>query len=322
MENPPKYVLIAGHGRSGTNWLLDLLDLSPRTHCRSEANALEGSALAKVPRGWVSGVDIAGTWDEAVLATSRSFGARDRLPATRKDHLRGFAQQLGPVRVMQSARSRRALAPLFPRLRGQEWLIPGWIAPESSMSRALPVLKINQMPGWMAWVLAHRPEARVLHIVRHPGGFINSHLTRYVAKGDGEAIARENRKRLAMIAAKSPTWAGRFGDIEALSLIESELWFWRYSSEVTHEAGLGNPNYQRVIYEDLTQDPVGVAKSVFEGCGLPWDDEIERRVRQSSAESRSIATNWRTRSTAEQVEAIDSVLDGSFLREWWPTEAE
>ena len=43
--NPRRYVLIAGQGRSGTNWLLQILDLSSQTHCRNEPNDCIGSAL-------------------------------------------------------------------------------------------------------------------------------------------------------------------------------------------------------------------------------------------------------------------------------------
>jgi len=30
------FILILGQGRPGTNWLFDLLEVSPYTHCRNE----------------------------------------------------------------------------------------------------------------------------------------------------------------------------------------------------------------------------------------------------------------------------------------------
>jgi len=42
------YALVSGHGRSGTNWLLELLDLSPQTFRRSEPRGVETSPLRKL----------------------------------------------------------------------------------------------------------------------------------------------------------------------------------------------------------------------------------------------------------------------------------
>ena len=49
-ENRSKlaYALLLGQGRSGTNYLLHLLNQSPLTHCRNEPDEVEDSALRRL----------------------------------------------------------------------------------------------------------------------------------------------------------------------------------------------------------------------------------------------------------------------------------
>ena len=68
--SPAHYALIAGHGRSGTNWLLHLLDRSATTHCRNEPNEIAGNAFAALPTPFVPIADgdadaFAGPWSQA-----------------------------------------------------------------------------------------------------------------------------------------------------------------------------------------------------------------------------------------------------------------
>ncbi|MEQ9482329.1 hypothetical protein [Coleofasciculus sp. F4-SAH-05] len=147
----PDYILIVGQGRSGTNWLLDLLDLSSETHCRNEGDQLATSPLAQLPS-----------------------------PKVRK--------------------------PLGDRF-GQQW---------------------------------------------------------------GE----------------------RFGEVEAMTVDESELWYWCYASETIHSVGEGRSNYVRVIYEDLSTDSLEITKHLYQKCHLPWTKEIEAEVAKSASRANKIATAW------------------------------
>jgi hypothetical protein len=317
LEKSVRYVLLTGQGRSGTNWLVDILDLSPRTHCRNEP-ALEGSALSRLPNGWPQNRDLEALWDQAVADTARSMGMRDHLLQVRKAYFRPGVQALGLVRIVQSYRCRRVLGHLVPAWHTNEWPIPRWLASERDLARALHVFKINQKPGWITWVLKNRPEARVLHIVRHPGGFFNSYAKRWLALADAEQVLRDNRARLEMVAASDPAWAERFGDIASLSLVEAELWFWRYAAESIHAAGQNSSQYQLIVYEDLVRDPLGVARAAYDGCGLPWTATIEQTIQRMAQESEAIATAWRKKLKGEHREMVERILEDSPLREWWP----
>src|SRR4051812_20363205 len=102
-RSPERYVLIAGQGRSGTNWLLEIFDRSPRTHCRNEPNECAGSALSELASGWTFdpelGAELEPVWDEAIARTAASFGDRDHAIPVPKDHFSGPAQRMGLVRI-------------------------------------------------------------------------------------------------------------------------------------------------------------------------------------------------------------------------------
>lgn len=315
----PDYVMIVGQGRSGTNWLLDILDNSPCTRSRNEPNKLATSPLAKLPSPYVPSQDLsalADGWDEAIRWTSTHMGERDRLPTGPKDHVFRFSQISGLARIM-NRRPRKLLSCVFPSLGKSEWAIPFWIASHQAIGRALPVVKFVQAPIWAAWVLKNRPMVQVLHIVRHPGGFLHSWRSRYLKSADAVQVRKANYDRLDIIRKAQPEWGERFGKIGEMSVEESELWYWRYASETIHVAGEGKPRYELIVYEELVADLLDVAKRVFKVCGLEWDGRIARCVNQSGSQSSSIAAAWRVKLSSEDLEIINRVFSGSLMESWW-----
>ena len=319
--NPKRYILLTGQGRSGTNRLLEVLDQSRQTHCRNEPNECAGSALSALPPGLVSCPELEAklesVWDTAIIRTSQSFGERDHRILVYKDYFSQPLQRMGLVRMVRGLRFRRVLGLVMPSLLQTEWPIPSWLENKRQQHRSLPILKINMVPGWIVWVLRNRPEAHVLHIVRHPGGYLNSLINRWWSTADMGRVERENRERLAQVAAADPIWANWFGDLGALSPVETELWYWRYCSETIHQTGEGNPRYQLIKYEELACNPVETSRSIYRGCDLDWDDAVERDIRQSSRDSQAIVWTWRGKLSAEQIAMVEWVLHDSLMRDWW-----
>lgn len=160
------YLLIAGHERSGTNWLLEIFNLSPRTFCRNEPYGIDGSPLA--------------------------------------------------------------------------------------------ALKLVTSPGWVDYVLHHRPSAPVYYNIRHPGGFLNSWASRYLSRRDNDTVDQLNRARLHDEVGEHPHWAERFGDIDAMSVHESDLWYWCYAGKTIAA------NWR----SRLSDEHIALAERVLESSGL------------------------------------------------------
>jgi hypothetical protein len=324
----PDYAIIVGQGRSGTNWLLDLLDLSPRTHCRNEANELADSPLAQLPSPTVRNdfsEDFGQQWDRAIALSALRLGARDSIGTHPKDHLYEPARRLGGAALLNKNKARKLLSLTTPSLGTTEWFVPWWFASERSLKGAYLVLKLNQVPAWAQWLLLNRPQALVIHIVRHPGGFLNSWQKRYLALEDPEAVKKANFQRLEQIAKSDPHWAERFGNLEAMSVHESELWYWCYATETIHNEGCdprsapveNRKNYLPVVYEELVADALAKTKQIYEKCHLPWTVDIERKVTQKAFNSKTIATAWRNKLSSEHVKLVERILDRSLMNQWW-----
>jgi hypothetical protein len=317
----PGYVLIVGQGRSGTNWLLDLLDLSPQTYCRNEANKLPPSPLAQLPSGTVCtpfSSEFGQDWDRAIAAAAMRMGERDRLNLEHKFYIHQ-PHLPGGLFLMAGKRRRQWLSLINRELNQSDWTVPAWLLDLQKLKEATTVFKLNQVPAWARWVLQNRPEVMVIHIVRHPGGFLHSWKSRYSTTLEPEQLRQDNNQRLHRIAAADPDshWRSAFGDVETMTIDESELWYWRYTSETIDSVGAGCPNYVRVIYEDLVSNPAAVTKLLYQKCQLPWTDAIEQKVVQESSQSSSIASTWQSKLSSEQLEAIKRVVDGSFICHWW-----
>jgi len=329
MTTVQKYALITGHGRSGTNWLLDIFNASHQTFCRNEPNEVHDSPCNQLHPLWhvtasMSDMDV--SWDELAACMASSMGERDHRLIAPKDYVHPLSQKLGIAYFPARPKILPALRVFLPPLRSGEWEMPWWIGDQSKLTQAYAVLKINQSARIAIWLLKNRPQVPVFHIVRHPGGRLNSWLNRFLAKRDVAYIRQRNRDRLREVLRISPEWCDIFGDIDAMSIAESEMWFWRYVTESIHRTGEGVDNYQLLLYENLAQDPMAIAQQIYQVCGLPWTKEIEGLIRQGTRRSMwgkvkdtplSVAQAWRNKLKPEDVDAVNHVLRGSLMENWW-----
>jgi Sulfotransferase family len=326
---PPRYAVITGNGRSGTNWLESILDASPLTHCRSEPYDIPTSPFHKIPHVWKAGKtvpDMDRLWDEVVMWSRNRIGQRDHPIASPKRHVYRLAQASGIARLIAHSKSRRMIAAFQPSLRQGEWQMPWWIGSQRRLEQAYPVFKTELDHRMVSWILTHRPQVKILHIVRHPCGRLNSWLSRYVARRNTDDILAVRKDRLHKIGEADPEWLAKFGDVDALSLVESEVWFWRYLNESVYAAGRGYPAYLRLTYEDLVANPLAHARTVYNFCELPWDAHIETIVTRGLDYSirgklpgtpSSVARAWKTRLSPEHIRTVETIVHASPIMEWW-----
>lgn len=319
------YALLIGQGRSGTNWLLQLFDQSARTHCRNEPDQGEGSALRGLApfRFFVDDeAALDALWDDAIRAAALSMGPRDHRAPHAKAWLLPGSRRLGYSFLRQRYLLRSKLGGGLP-MDAPEVRFPRWMTTPARLERAFHVFKLNAAVGVAEWALRRRPDARVLHIVRHPGGFVRSWHARWV-RGEGHqqraAAGKDellDEARLVALAERSPEWAATLGDIGAMSPLEAELWWWRYCNEHLLGVGRERPGYRVVVFEELARDPVGVAEAVYRFCGLDWTAAMPAHVSGASHGARDIADAWRDQLDAETVATVERVLAGSELARLW-----
>src|SRR5262245_35313807 len=95
---PRGHALLIGQGRSGTNYLLSLLDQSAATHCRNEPDQLDRSAFASLAdfRYFVADeAALAQRYDAVVAEAARCIGPRDHMADLDKEWMRNTRCRAG-----------------------------------------------------------------------------------------------------------------------------------------------------------------------------------------------------------------------------------
>lgn len=323
-----RYSVVTGQGRSGTNWLLDMVDTSPETFCRSEPNALDGSPFEVLGPLWLNDVNVElweRQWDRVAALSLRSMGERDHPFPVRKDYVRSMAQKCGAIDRLHGRRSRKAMGVMMPSLRHSQWPFPAWAAAPDRLAGAHGVLKVNRANGLLRWILVARPDVPVVNIIRHPAGRHLSYTRRFLSAQDGAKVLATTHDQLRLIATHESAWKSRFGDIERMDHLESQMWIWRYVNESLEETGEGVANYHRVVYEELTADPVGHAERLYVALGLVWNASTQSAAHRMANHSvwgrvddpQSVAEAWRTELPSEDIERIDELLTESPLASLW-----
>lgn len=329
-----RYILIVGNGRSGTNWLLDILDASRLTFCRSEPDGIYSSPMRKIHdlefKEQVHDSDAFGNhWDVMVEWTRLHIGIRDHQITTPKKYIHPVSLKLGLARWPNRPKIRKLLSFIMPELRQEEILMPWWIGDRYKLTQAIPVFKIDLDPWLVSWILQHRSQTTMLHIVRHPGGILNSTLERFWNKCSPEKATKEleiNRNKLRTILKYEAEWADRFGNIDKMNYAETVLWLWCYKNERLFHIGKDCPNYMHIVYEKLTQDPVNYAKTIYQFCKLPWNPSVEDLIRAGTKESvweklsstpTVVAEAWKAKLSQEYQTLTKRVLSDSFMENWW-----
>ena len=325
-----KAALIAGHGRSGTNWLLDILDISSTTFCANERNEISQSLMSELPDpsinyGQYAGLE--GVWDWVVNETKQRFGERDPVSQSKDFLYSGLRGKL--LYLIRKKRRLRALMSIFnDRLSGPEWLAPQFLVKQNELDEALLILKINQCPALACWLLTYFAEqAVVIHILRHPGGVLNSWRRRFLDNKNELVVRINNRNRLKLIMEldNKITINTRNKMIDHLNndrnnVSCSELLYWLYANEKIYDSGNKRPNYILINYDALAKDPQSITKKVYSFLDLKLDAYVMERISQEAKNSSDIATKWQeTLSPADRV-MVERVLEGSLFEKMWSQE--
>lgn len=314
MDARPPYILISGKGRSGSNRLLDILDVSRHTVCRSEVNEISGSAFFGIG-GTLFPDDLqaaqAAMLRKAIAGAVERRSERDRLSQTDKGYFKGLS---GPVLWgLGKARVRRVLSAARLVDGSQEWRLPAPILDRAALSEACVVLKLNSCPAWATALSEADDSCNILHNLRDPFEYLQSWYNRFIAKGVGARSFQENfddvPRLLAHFGRKDVV---RLKEPIEANIVEVELWRWRYINETLRALKAHTGQYLLVKYADIETDPVGSARRMFDFAKLPFEAREEARVR--ALRNDLFAPPHATRLDSEMCQRlIASVLEDSPL---------
>ena len=325
-----QYILVTGNGRSGTNWMLDMLNQSALTHCRNEPNLIPTSPLHPITEFCEitkKKPDIADIWDAGAAWTAVNIGERDPYLTTNKKFLYPIIGSPKLKNFSLRLKRNKYVRTLIPWLRQSEWPLPLWAGNRNKFQQAIPVFKIiNQDPRNIIWLLENRSDVSMVHIIRHPAGRLYSWLTRYVPTKNTNDLLSINKSRLHNLNKIDPEWSENIDNIDNMSLIEAEVWLWRYTNEKIHQLGRQHTHYKCVIYEELIQDPLEVAENIYDFCNIPFNNEIKEKISKRLGRSvwgdlsgtpHSVADAWKSNLSAREIDTVNHILESSLMRYWW-----
>lgn len=310
MNSIDRPILAFGMPRSGTTWIGKILDSHPSTVYRHEPDSwrrLDGIPLfPSLSRSEEYGTEVRSFVDELLaIRADRVCGKRPLFP-------KRYAARLGVAKF--SARSLLYKAASRVRLRVRPPLPP---QPQAGSAYRL-VWKSIESLGRTGVILDAVPDARFVHIVRHPCGYVASVLRGEAERrfGHNEAASDFNLYAMACATPQAQKHGLSESLLRSLDPAERLAWRWVIYNEKAAEESQSRANAMALYYEECCARPMAMAQSLLQFCELPWHEQTEKFIRDSTSDSKrdyySVFKNplqsaWRWRDQLEPP-VVDKVL--------------
>jgi len=329
-------VFILGTQRSGTTWLANIFDSHPACLHYYEPFAPEYGVFPYFPHEFMyldppAEVVAARLRHDLPALIERRSRLFDPVYATRRQFLFEAWLMLNIEKWTHRARVKPpAFATQFKLLHlnriGQQ---PVVYFPKADPVSTMAIKEVRLY--FKAAFLAHAfPDAKFIHIVRHPAAVVGS-MINFLQRGRLVEI-RANIDRFADTILAQPHFASYTPLLERVrsgSQAEKLAAYWMVANETlaADAAALGARAYP-LVYEELATDPLARVADMFAWCGLPMPAATDDYVRESST-SRSdrktvLDTNrvsatyyrdWVGKAPSEVLNAVEHVCGGSPLME-------
>ncbi|WP_405234335.1 sulfotransferase family protein [Lentisalinibacter salinarum] len=270
-----RLILLFGLPRSGTTWLGKIFDSHPRTLYRHEPDSVDRLDLPLLIESLpADSVETLRDYCRGIRS-NRALKVVGKSPVFRKDYLGWHSLARYRLGVALSRVASRA---------GFQWPVPG--TPTAANGESSVVWKSIESLGRLGAIMGVLPDARALHIVRHPCGFVAS-----VERGetrnrfDDNSGASEDYRLLEMLleTKAGQEWGVSMADLRAMYPEERLAWRWAVFNDKAMDETQSLPNVMRVAYERLCESPMEVSAELLEFAGLDWSPQVERFVQASTS---------------------------------------
>ena len=164
-----------------------------------------------------------------------------------------------------------------------------------------------------------------IHIARHPCGYVASLLRGEAQRHFSDEVAASEDMGLLALCLDTPAAHQHGLTLEGLKLmhpVERLAWRWVLFNAKAMQDIEGQPGCMTLRYEDLCLDPLGVAKQLFDFTRLPWNEQTEHFVTQSTSKDvgryysvvkdpLKASSKWKGELSGEDVDRIYSVVAGT-----------
>lgn len=315
-------ILEFGMPRSGTTWIGKLFDSHPDTLYRHEPDSVRRLAMPLFPEK----EDAPRYRDEL-----ERFVAS--LPRLRSPEVVGkqplFPKSYQTATALAAYRASVVVAKAVSHIRRH---FPCPYRPTGSNGeRTRLVWKSIESPGRLGACIEALPNARAIHLMRHPCGYVASILRGESTHRFAGSTPSANEHWVLKLLLK--THIGKkheigVDDIKRLLPEERLAWRWVLTQEKILADVAGCERVLTVRYEDVCAEPIAVTQRMFEFVGLDWQPQTEAFTRASTQATnadyysvfknpQASAERWRSELAPDVIERVQRVLRSSPLHRFY-----
>lgn len=314
---PSKSILVIGLPRSGTTWIGKIFDSHPRTlYLHEPDSAVPMRGIPLIAESMAPGMDLVkvqGVLQRTVnVRLARVAGVLPLFPKT----YRGTVSDLTHRWLALGAK-------ICSRFLG-ELNVPDLFA-ESPQNPVRLVWKSIESIGRTGLLARLMPDCRIIHIVRHPCGWMDSqnrgHRENRFSSDDRADWWRFDQLQATAPARRRGLSAASF---QSMSDLERDAWSWVLWNEIGAEAADGLANIMTVLYEDVCAAPIEQSRRMFDFASLDWHPQSEAFIARSVSTHRdqyysvfrdpTIAANkWRHTVPVDDQKVVESIMRESKI---------
>jgi len=320
-------ILIFGLPRSGTTWIGKLFDSHPDTLYRHEPDSVYRLAISQFPEK---------SEERRYRHEIEKYAAA--LPGMRAAKIAG-KQPLFP----KNYHSRFALTAyrssvLFAKLSNR--IFPGMHLPYrptgANYERLRVIWKSIESLGRLGACIEALPDVCAIHILRHPCGYVASVMRGGAASRFVESTpTSEDYGIFEILLATEPARSRNLtmADLKKLTPEERLAWRWVLTHEKVLTDTQDSDRVLRVRYEDVCANPIVETHRMFEFAELPWHRQTDKFISASTSRPQSdyysvfknpleSAQRWRSELTADVIERVLKVLQGSTMQQLYDSKLQ
>lgn len=320
-------ILLFGMPRSGTTWIGKLFDSHPDTLYRHEPDSVRRLSLPQFPE----------------KQTAQQYRAElerflSSLPQLRSPKIVGkqplFRKGYQSPAALFAYRASVASAKIAGRVQRH---FPCPYRPTAEGYRPVRLVwKSIESLGRLRVCTEIFPEARAIHLMRHPGGYVASILRGEAARRFDSLKPSAEDLWLLRLLLDTPTGKAHGLDpnqIEQLTPEERLTWVWVLMQEHILADVADSERVLTVRYEDVCAEPLAMTRRMFDFTGLGWQSQTEEFVRASTEaantgyysvykDPQGSAQRWRSELAPPVIERIQRILRKSSLSQFYPDDHE
>lgn len=313
-------ILVFGMPRSGTTWIGKLFDSHPDTLYRHEPDSVRKLKMPLFPEK-----------EDAARYREELECFIDALPRMRSPEVVG-KQPLFPKSYQSAAALAGYRTSVLVAKAGSRAYrhFPTLLRPTADgCERTRLVWKSIESQGRLGACIGALPEARAIHLMRHPCGYVASILRGQAAKRFSDAIPAAERLwvlKLLLATSSGKKLGISLDDLAKLTPEERLAWRWVLVQEKTLADIGACERVLTVKYEDVCADPARMTQRMFAFAGLDFHPQTERFVHASTGVAhkayysvyknpRAAADHWHSELPQPVIDRILAVVRASALRD-------